>query len=140
MALGTPRGSARPRPRYVIGLAWLVLVVSLPSLADEVLRYLGLVGAEEGSRPTLVDVGLPLALILFAGGLLFRRRWAWFLGMTLGAGALLDGVLLLIGAREPWATVAVPLLIVPGVLFLACLLPARAREDLSVTTSASQSD
>ena len=74
-------------------------------------------------------VMIPVALELVTGaGLLFRRRWAWILGVTTAGVFVAEGLrrLLFVHFEYEWA-VALTSYLVPAIVILVALLPGRAR-------------
>ena len=73
----------------------------------------------------MVPVGLELAV---GAGLLFRRRWAWLLGVTTAVVYVAEGLrrLLFVQFEYEWA-VALTSYFVPAIVILVALFPGRAR-------------
>jgi hypothetical protein len=74
---------------------------------------------------SMVPVVLEIAIGL---GLLFRRRWAWVLGVTTAVVFVAEGLrrLLFVHYGYEWAF-ALMLYLVPATVILVCLLPGGAR-------------
>jgi hypothetical protein len=107
-------------PRYVylaaiLLLGWGMLVLSWFVSTDFHYSY----------WRTLVPVVLEITI---GCGLLFRRRWAWILGVTTAVVALVEGFrrLLFVHFEYEWA-VALMDYFAPAMIILVCLLPSRAR-------------
>jgi hypothetical protein len=66
--------------------------------------------------------------IVIGCGLLFRRRWAWVLGVTTGVVYVAEGFgrLLFVHFEYEWAT-ALTSYLMPAIVILVALLPGRAR-------------
>jgi hypothetical protein len=74
-------------------------------------------------------VVVPVALQIAIGcGLLFRRRWAWILGVTTAIVFVAEGLrrLLFVHFEYEWA-VALTDYFAPAIVIFVCLLPGRAR-------------
>ena len=72
---------------------------------------------------------IPVALEVVTGaGLLFRRRWAWILGVTTAVVFVAEGLrrLLFVHFEYEW-TVALIDYFAPAIVILVALLPGRAR-------------
>jgi uncharacterized membrane protein len=70
-----------------------------------------------------------LALELAIGiGLLFRKRWAWILGITTAVVFIAEGLrrLLFVHFEYEWALALIDYLAL-AIVILVCLLPGRAR-------------
>ena len=72
---------------------------------------------------------VPVALELTIGcGLLLRRRWAWFLGVTTSVVFIAEGLRLILLLRGEYVVLdAVVHYLIPAIVILVCLLPGRAR-------------
>lgn len=118
-----PPARVAPRvPWYVYAAAILLL-----GWAVIVLSVLLTLSGEFGPRlwRAMVLVGLELAV---GAGLLFRRRWAWVLGVTTGVVYVAEGLrrLLFVQFEYEWA-VALTSYFVPAIVILVGLFPGRAR-------------
>jgi hypothetical protein len=74
-------------------------------------------------------VMVPVALQIAIGcGLLFRRRWAWILGVTTAVVFVAEGLrrLLFVHFDYEWAVALIDYF-APAMVILVCLLPGRAR-------------
>jgi hypothetical protein len=72
---------------------------------------------------------VPFAVELVIGfGLLFRRRWAWIVGVSTAVVFIAEGFrrLLFVHFEYEWAVALIDYL-VPAIVILVCLLPGRAR-------------
>ena len=101
----------------ILLLGWgLVVLWAFLSLSDEF-----------GPRfwRAMVPMGLELAI---GAGLLLRRRWAWVLGIVTSVVFIGEGLrrLLFVRLEYEWL-VALTDYLVPALVMLGCLLPARAR-------------
>jgi len=108
---------------------WYVYVSALLLLGWGSLVLIEWVSLEQGFGPLFWRVMSPVAVELAIGaGLLFRKRWAWVLGTATSAVFIAEGLrrLIFVRVEYEWLVVLVDYLI-PAIVMLACLLPARAR-------------
>jgi peptidoglycan/LPS O-acetylase OafA/YrhL len=121
---GSATRDSMPRYLHVAGLA----LVALGALnrASYVLSPSGTNSSMSGADAALSIV--ISALCVFGGlGLVFRRRWGWWIGILLGVLALFLGVLAF-AAPDTWSPGEKPvavILTVPGILLLVGLLSPR---------------
>jgi len=74
-------------------------------------------------------VMVPVALQIAIGcGLVFRRRWAWILGVTTAVVFIGEGLrrFLFVHFEYEWAVALIDFF-APAIIILVCLLPRRAR-------------
>ena len=74
---------------------------------------------------TIVPVVLEIAI---GCGLVFRRRWAWILGVTTAVVFIGEGLrrFLVVHFEYEWAVALIDFF-APAIIILVCLLPRRAR-------------
>jgi hypothetical protein len=61
-------------------------------------------------------------------GLILRRRWAWFLGVTTSVVFIAEGVRRIVFVRGEYVVLdALTHYLVPAIVILVCLLPSKAR-------------
>ena len=119
----TPSSAFEPR------VPWYVYVLALLLLGWGSLFLIEWVSLGQGFGPLFWRVMSPVAVELAIGaGLLFRKRWAWVLGIATSVVFIAEGLrrLIFIRVEYEWLVVLVDYLI-PAIVMLACLLPARAR-------------
>jgi hypothetical protein len=108
---------------------WYVYVSALLLLGWGSLVLIEWVSMEQGSGPWFWRVMGPVAVELAIGaGLLFRKRWAWVLGIATSVVFIAEGLrrLIFVRVEYEWLVVLVDYSI-PAIVMLVCLLPARAR-------------
>ena len=107
---------------------WYVYLVAILLLGWSMLVASTLVSEKDFDYP-FWRVMFPVALQIAIGcGLLFRRRWAWILGVATAVVFFADGLrrLLFVHFEYEWA-VALTDYFAPAIVIFVCLLPGRAR-------------
>ena len=119
--------AAQP-PKVDRRVPWYVYLVAILLLGWNTLVLSTLV-SEKDFDYSFWRVMVPVALQIAIGcGLLFRRRWAWILGVTTAAVFVAEGLrrLLFVHLEYEWA-VALTDYFAPALVILVALLPDRAR-------------
>ncbi len=120
--------AAQP-PRVDRRVPWYVYLVAILLLGWGTLVLSVWVSLKDSNNSQWVRVMIPVALELVTGaGLLFRRRWAWILGVTTAGVFVAEGLrrLLFVHFEYEW-TVALIDYLAPAIVILVALLPGRAR-------------
>ena len=119
---GIPRARIKPR------VPWHVYVAAILLLGWGSLVLSAFLSLKEFG-PHLWKAMVPVALELVIGcGLLLRRRWAWFLGVTTSVVFIAEGLRRIIFVRGEYVVLdAFAHYLVPALVILVCLLPGRSR-------------
>jgi hypothetical protein len=119
--------AAQP-PKVDRRVPWYVYLVATLLLGWNTLVLSVLVSEKDFDYP-FWRVIAPVALQIVIGcGLLFRRRWAWTLGVTTSVVFVAEGLrrLLFVHFEYEWAVALIDYF-APAIGILVCLLPGRAR-------------
>jgi hypothetical protein len=107
---------------------WYVYVGAILLLGWAALVLIAFLSLEEFGLhfwKAMIPVALELAIGL---GLLLRRRWGWFLGVTTSVVFIAEGVRRIVFVRGEYVVLdALTHYLVPAIVILVCLLPSKAR-------------
>jgi peptidoglycan/LPS O-acetylase OafA/YrhL len=125
-----PHSPRQLRSGWLVVTAGVLLALGHMTLVGNIILLLD--DDADGTRPDFVDFVISGSLFVAGLGLIRRRRWAWVLGMTIGAVALVSGTVAILDFDSSTTTrlLAVGLAVAPGGVLVAILLRRDVRRSL----------